>query len=359
MILCRLILAFLIASWASASAEEAVKAGESYILRPNDTVSLSVYLEPELSKDVSILKTGNASFELIGSVKVGGLSLDDAAEKLKTRYAEYIRNPELTLTVSEYATEFVEVIGQVNKPKQVPLPQIGKLDVGGALASAGGITDSADPENIKLVTTDGRTKILTLSAIQGDADRIILKSGDRLIVHKSPFANSEIQVIGEVKNPGAVSLSKSGKLDLASALATAGGLGPEADLSRIRVISASNQTHGTYTYKAIQTGDAGRFTLRDGDQVIVGKSAFVDTTVTILGQVKTPGAIAFPLDGRLDIMTAIAMAGGYTELANPKKVSITRAGKKGVYDLNKAAEQGKGGFFLFPNDIVSVAERLF
>ena len=62
-----------------------VKAGlrEAYVLRPNDVVELSVYEEPDLTKIATILKTGEASFPLIGSVNLEGLSLGEAAEKIR------------------------------------------------------------------------------------------------------------------------------------------------------------------------------------------------------------------------------------------------------------------------------------
>ncbi|MDB4435570.1 polysaccharide biosynthesis/export family protein, partial [bacterium] len=47
---------------------------EAYVLRPNDVVELSVYEEPDLAKIATILKTGEASFPLIGAVNLKGLS---------------------------------------------------------------------------------------------------------------------------------------------------------------------------------------------------------------------------------------------------------------------------------------------
>jgi len=355
-----LLLFFLLVPWSPAIAQESesVNLRESYTLRPNDLVALSVYEEPDLSTSVTIQRTGRASFPLIGSVQIGGLGLEKAASQIKDLYAaKYIRNPQVTLTVTAYATDFVHVIGQVKQPGPVPIPPLGNLDLGAALATAGGITETADPENIQLITADGASRVLTLVGIQGEAGRFVLKSGDRLIVNESPFARAAVTVIGEVKKPGPVAIPPSGNLDLASALATAGGLGPEADTSRIKVISTSGKT-SSYAYQAIQSGTAGRMALGRGDRVVVPKSPFVNTTVTILGQVKNPGAIALPIDGRLDLMTAIAMAGGFTDLANKKKVSVIRLGRKTILDINKLSEL-PGPIMLAPNDIVSVGERFF
>ncbi|YCM42622.1 SLBB domain-containing protein [Verrucomicrobiaceae bacterium 227] len=330
---------------------------DSHVLRPNDVVKLSVYEEPELESEITILKSGQATFPLIGTLQLSGLSLGEASREILKRYAtDYIRNPKLSLTVSKYATEFVSVIGQVGTPGEVPIPQTGNLDVASALLTAGDITDDADPNNIQLVTVAGETRTLTHAAIQGEAGRLVMKSGDKLIVHESPYARSIVSVIGEVNKPGAFPLPKSGKMDLVTALAQAGGPTEVADTAAIKVISSLGRV-ASYALRDIQSGQAGRTALQGGDRVVVSRSPFANTTVTILGQVKNPGAIAMPIHGRLDIMTAIAMAGGYTDLANQKKVVLTRNGVPTTYDLSKAGAGGRSALLLKPNDIVKVEER--
>ncbi|MCX8240369.1 MAG: SLBB domain-containing protein [Akkermansiaceae bacterium] len=332
----------------------------SYILRPDDVVKMSVYEEKDLDSLVTILKAGQATFPLIGSLEIGGLSLNEASEEIRKRYAaDYIRYPKVTLTVTEYATEFVSVIGQVKQPGNgtVPIPQVGFLDVGAALATVGGISETADPENIHLVTEDGTTRVLTYASIQGDLGRLKMNSGDKLIVNENEFARATVEVIGDVKKPGRYPVNKTGQMSLVSALATAGGLGPEADVLKIDVIISGKTT--SYSYKEIQTGAAGRVVVKGGDSVRVPQSPFYNTTITILGEVKNAGAIALPLDGKLDLMKAIAMAGGFTELADLKKVSVTRGQRKTVYDVRKLGEKGRAAIELKPNDVVNVSQRWF
>ena len=146
----------------------AQSSGSSYTLRPNDLVRLSVYEEPDLDAEVRILKTGQASFPLIGSVEIGSLSVNDATAKIRDLYAkDYLVDPQVTLTVDEYATDFVSVIGQVKTPGQIPIPQTGGLDIGSALATAGGLTENADTKNIQIVRAGGSSTSLSLEAIQG------------------------------------------------------------------------------------------------------------------------------------------------------------------------------------------------
>jgi polysaccharide biosynthesis/export protein len=245
----------------------------TYVIRANDAIRLAVYEEPDLSVQVRVLKTGQASFPLIGSVEVAGLSVAAAAAKIRDLYArDYLVDPKLTLTVDDYATEFISVIGSVKQPGQIQIPASGNIDLGSAIATAGGLLETADPNAVQVVRAGGSTRSFTLSAIQGAAGRTALAAGDRVIVNESRFVNK---------------------------------------------------------------------------------------FVTILGPVAKPGAIPFPLDGRLDLVTAVAIAGGFTDLANTKKVSINRGGQVTLVNFREVARRGNRSFLLQPGDVITVAERLF
>jgi polysaccharide export outer membrane protein len=246
----------------------------NYVLRPNDSIRLAVYEEPDLSVQVRILKTGEASFPLVGSVEVSGLSVSAAATKIRDLYArDYLVDPKVTLTVDEYATELISVIGAVKNPGQIAIPVSGQLDLASAMATAGGLADDANPAGIQLVRASGTTSTLSMADIQsGRSGRIRLESGDRIIVNRSPF---------------------------------------------------------------------------------VGKS------LTVLGQVGKPGPLAFPASGRLDLVNAIALCGGLTELANPKKITINRKGEIILLNFREISQRGDRPFLLQPEDVVTVAERLF
>lgn len=257
----------------SVAARGAGSEDASYVLRPNDTISLAVYQELDLSVTVRILKSGEASFPLIGSVQVGGLSVAAAAAKIRDLYAkDYLVDPKLNLSVDEYATEFISVIGAVKVPGQIPMPVSGHLDLAAAMATAGGLAENADANSIQLVRATGATSTFSMDAI---------------------------------------------------------------------------------------VGASGRTQLAAGDRIIVNQSAFVGKTVTVLGQVGKPGPVPFPLKGKLDLVNAIAMAGGLTELANPKKVTINRRGTVTLIDFKVISQRGDRPYLLEPEDVITVAERLF
>ena len=336
--------------------------GDTYRLRAEDIVSLSVFKEPDLSKDATISESGLASFELIGSVKIGGLTVGESLAQIRDLYGQdYLRNPEMTLTVSQYAPTNISVIGQVRSPGTVSIPHGETMDVGTALESAGGITDSADPSNIRLIPAEGESIVLSHKEIQGDRGRIPLNAGDRIIVHESAHARSSYIVLGEVRAPGTFPLPQHGQLNLATALATAGGASAYADDASVKGVKLTKANGGTTTYslKDINGRGAGQVAISGGDTIMVARNRFANTTVTVMGEVNAKGPIPFPLDGRLDIMNAIALARGFTDLANPKRMKITRGGKEFNINTKDLSAYKDGKVWLWPDDIIEVAESPF
>ena len=84
---------------------------------------------------------------------------------------------------------------------------------------------------------------------------------------------------------------------------------------------------------------------------------------TVLGQVNSPGIKEMPDQEGLDLLEAIGMAGGYTRIANPGKITIKRreGGAESVIQVDgKAMAKGNGkGFQIKPGDTITVAESIF
>jgi polysaccharide export outer membrane protein len=268
----RLLVVSMCAIASSFSAEPAAVETSSYVLKANDLVRLAVFNEVALSCQTKVLQTGEAMFPLIGPVKVAGLTLSDAMEKVRVLYdADYLVDPKLTLNVDEYALQQVSVLGSVKAPGEIPIPSSGKLDMAAALATAGGLLETADPSQISLTRADGGSRVFSLASIQQG--------------NKVPLA--------------------------------------------------------------------------PGDRIIVAQSRFVNQSVTFVGEVRNAGSIPFPLNGDLDIVTAIARAGGFSDVANPKKTSVNRKGRVIVVDVKELSSKGANIFKLEPDDIITVPERLF
>jgi polysaccharide export outer membrane protein len=99
-------------------------------------------------------------------------------------------------------------------------------------------------------------------------------------------------------------------------------------------------------------------------QVTVLVAEFAPRRFVMMGQVSRPGVYEIPSSERLNLLQAIAMAGGYTKIADPTKVRIRRSSEKGEEILRfnaKALATGGGGEvpLIAPEDNITVGESAF
>lgn len=136
---------------------------------------------------------------------------------------------------------------------------------------------------------------------------------------------------------------------------------------------------GTCSFPLIGVVNLGGRTVEQASQVIrdrLAKDYLVNPQVsltvveyskrrfTVLGQVQKPGTFEIPNEENMTLLQAIAMAGGYTRLANPANVTLTRitAGKKQTFSLDAKAAAGALSttpFEILADDTIMVAERIF
>lgn len=136
---------------------------QSYTLSPSDVVQVKVYQEDDLETKVRIARDGTTSFPLIGVVKLGGKTVEQAANLIRDELAkDFLVNPQVTLTVIEYAKRRFTVLGQVQKPGTYEIPNEESVTLLQAIAMAGGYTRLANKANI-IVTRSPNGKKATFS----------------------------------------------------------------------------------------------------------------------------------------------------------------------------------------------------
>jgi protein involved in polysaccharide export with SLBB domain len=125
--------------------------GDVYHLRPNDMIKITVYQEDDLTTETRISKSGDITFPLLGTLRLAGKTPKEAIETIRSALdKDYIINPQVTLTVIEYAKQRITVLGQVQKPGAIEIPDDGKLTLLDAIAMAGGYTRIAAPNRVTL-----------------------------------------------------------------------------------------------------------------------------------------------------------------------------------------------------------------
>lgn len=327
-----------------------------YHLKAGDQVRMSVFQEPELLTEVHLTVSGEASFPLIGSVQLGGQTIKEAETAVTALYnTDYLVEPRISINLLLASAERVTIVGAVVKPGEISIPPNTVLDLVSAVDWAGGSAAHADEKRVELKRGE-RTQNYDLAKLRKKgAAQVPLQNGDRINIAANPFAGKEVMVTGEVKRPGPVQFPINGVLDLEMTIGIAGGLTPAADLNRITV------KRRTKIFSASLT--KGNRPLEPGDVVSIPPGRFIGRTVTIMGQVSSPGQIPFPGDGKLDVLSAIARAGDFGRLANKKKVTVTRrTGDKNQswrLDVTDMLEGKAQLFYLLPDDTVSVPQRLF
>tara|TARA_R110001592_G_scaffold363375_1_gene686366 strand:- start:6858 stop:7466 length:609 start_codon:yes stop_codon:yes gene_type:complete len=125
---------------------------EEYKLGIGDAVEVNVWRNPDLSVSVVVRPDGKISVPLAGDVEVDGVSTAELSKIIEERLTSYIRNPKVTVIVSNpTSAEFIHrirVTGAVAAQRSIPYRKgITVLDV---ILEAGGVTPFANADQSKL-----------------------------------------------------------------------------------------------------------------------------------------------------------------------------------------------------------------
>ena len=147
-----------------AVAPPAVEQG-GYKIGVDDRVQVSVWRNPDLSVIVPVRPDGMISVPLIGDVQAGGKTAPELASVVKEKLAVYVRDPNVTVIVTELRShEYlsrVRVTGAVRVPRSAQYRQ--GMTVVDAVLEAGGLNDFAAPNRTKLYrTVDGKPKVYSI-----------------------------------------------------------------------------------------------------------------------------------------------------------------------------------------------------
>lgn len=138
-------------------------AGNTYRLSPNDVLRVKVFQEDDLTTDLRLGKDGSATFPLLGVIHLGGKTVDEAAAAIREQLGkDYLVNPQVTLTVTEYSKRRFMVLGQVQKPGSYDIPSEESVTMLQAIAMAGGFTRLAVQSKVSVTRTVGGKRTLSV-----------------------------------------------------------------------------------------------------------------------------------------------------------------------------------------------------
>ena len=245
----------------------AVPAAE-YRLGAGDVVRISVYQNPDLSLETRVTEAGVVSYPLLGSVRLGGLSVTAAEQLLADglRNGNFVKQPQVTLVVVQVRGNQASVLGQVNRPGRYPL-EVTDLRLTDLLALAGGTANNGADRVVVTGTRDGRPMRLEvdLPALFGPGGReqdLRIQHGDTVWVDRQP----QVYIYGEVQRPGVLRLERG--MTVMQALASGGGLTQRGTHKGLRVHRKA--ADGRIAVIEPTLDDS----VQDGDVVFVRESLF-------------------------------------------------------------------------------------
>lgn len=266
-----------------------------YRVGPSDTLSVIVWGHPELNNPTNASATldqlgftlnaqGYIYYPYVGDVHIGGRTVDEIrlilTEKLKT----IIVNPVLNVKVLTYRSQYVNVVGEVNLPANIPIDDVPMTPLD-AIGRAGGATFAGDLHHV-VVKRGCSIYVFDIIPKMCDCNRkqIFLKHGD--IVYIPNKLNNQVYVLGEFKIPQSIVMDAD-QLTLSDAIARSAGVDVFASNPSQLYVFRENQWGEKFAYHLDATSPAAlilanRFPLKRQDIIYVGtyKPAILNRIMT-------------------------------------------------------------------------------
>ncbi len=297
-----------------------VSQSEPYKLNPGDQIQILVQDEPDLSGEVTVGPDGFIRLPLIGAIQAAGLTVDELAAQITKALRQYLREPVVIVNLKQFAplARRVYVMGSVKAPGAYPLPLAGPTTVFDAIMLAGGFSENADWERVRLFKRDGQMVTVNLKNIQvsGLVGEVIVQPGDVIWV---PPAYIVVNIVGAVTRSGIFSVPT--KATLLDAIALAGSVSdPSAEIKIFR----GGVELLSVPWNKLVSGEIPTLQLQENDTILVSVKEVSGVIVT--GSVQRPGI--FNLGGKVTLLGILAMAGAPLSEQRPMRVKVVRQGQE-------------------------------
>jgi protein involved in polysaccharide export with SLBB domain len=293
----------------------------NYVLGPDDQVLVSVYGVQEYNGDLLVSSEGNISIPNVGQIKVGGLTIEAATQKLKTVMGNsvyaYLKSggSKLSVTLSKIRSIKVTIIG-ANRPGTYRLSSLSS--VFNALYLSGGPTAFGSFREIELVRNNKVERKVDLyrMLLNGDqSDNIGLKDND---VIRIPAYKERVELQGQLKRPGIFEILPGE--NFANVLAFASGFTDTAYRATVKVYQQNEKERLVHD---LTSADFNQYKPQTGDVIIASKilNRFKNR-VTLTGAVQR--ADVYELTANLKVADLLRRADGLKPDAYTDRGQIIR-----------------------------------
>ncbi len=246
-----------------------------YRINAGDKISIRVYSHPDLIMESLVTPDGAIGVMFAGQVQVAGLTLEEASEKIKKVYAQYIKNPELGVFAIDVRSQTATIAGAVNNPGMFVISN--GMRLADLFAKAGGsavrdfddqMLDAADFQN-SIIVRNGKILPVNFSLANEKGARwhnAKLKKRDYIYI--AVRSETMVSIIGSINRPHKRLLDQNlGVLELISS-----GLGLKEEHWKYGVIirgGMENPRFYRFDIDGILQGRCANVKLQPGDVVYI------------------------------------------------------------------------------------------
>lgn len=310
---------------------------EDYIIGPRDILNVVVWGETDMAEKVEVASDGTIPFFYVGKVKVAGLSVSQARDRLVALLADgYIRNPVVILKVEEFHSKEVQIQGAIALPGTYVLTT-NDTTLLKLISMAGGAVERRgkwafvtrgeawrEQERAKAASATPSIGVAagsTSAPAAGSTSEPV--AGSTAVSLTDPAAGSTSQPPTAAPNPSIKTGTPATPILPSSIPAALSYLTPRgSDTTQVVVDLSGLLDRGDYTQDVI---------IYPGDFVLIGSINVENPAANFVfvgGAVRSPQAIEFT-EGMTALQAAIK-AGGFTEIASANRATITRTSADGI-----------------------------
>lgn len=261
-----------------------IKEKNEYVIGSGDMFNIFVYEEPELNVKGSVVKVdGTLTFQLIGDVKVAGLTINEAMRKIANKLKRYLVNPIVSIIPVEFRSKSFTILGKVSLPGTYQITNNAKaID---SIAIAQGLSIGIFEDNtIELADLEHAfirrgNRVLPVNFIElvrkgNPLHNIPLKDKDYIYIPSA--LNTEVYILGEVNLPGHYGFKEN--MTLSQVVTYAKGFKVNANLQKVAIIRGTLTNPVVYiaNLEDILEGKSKDFRVKPFDIVFIPTSTLGD-----------------------------------------------------------------------------------
>jgi len=255
-----------------------------YRIGSGDRFNISIYGEPELTIKNGVVKPdGTLTISMVGDVKVSGMSINHAMDKISWKLKKYMEKPIVSLIPSEFRAQTYTILGKINKPGNYMVHEQSRLL--DTVADAGGFSigifkdntiELADLEHAFIRRGKDILPVNFMELVRKGNPLHNIPLDDKDYIYIPSALNTEIYMLGEVEESGYFGYKEN--MTLTQLVSRAGGYTNRGNINKIAIIRgylSDPSVHLVDLEKVIE-GTAVDFRLKPYDIVFIPKSTFGD-----------------------------------------------------------------------------------